>query len=144
MRGEVVLRHFTQRRTEPLARLGDAAAEALPLGGGGVPLLDLRIGPHRERARSDGGERHFGGDSADGAAEGDAKLPGRLKSFVTSSHSRESRGPDALNVRGERVTDTFILSYDGTPERFVEAVARQSPNTHTRVLATGQWLTIAR
>jgi L-ascorbate metabolism protein UlaG (beta-lactamase superfamily) len=34
--------------------------------------------------------------------------------------------------------DRLLLKYDGTPERFQQAVARQAPNTRVRVLAPGE------
>jgi hypothetical protein len=46
--------------------------------------------------------------------------------------------------RGSWFTETFILRYDGTPERFVAALRVQSPATNPQVLSSGQWLSIAR
>jgi hypothetical protein len=34
--------------------------------------------------------------------------------------------------------DRLLLKYDGTPERFQQAVARQAPDTRVRVLAPGE------
>jgi len=52
--------------------------------------------------------------------------------------------PTHYRFKGSWFTETFFLRYDGTPERFVAAVAKQSPKTQTRVLTTGQWLTIVK
>ena len=52
--------------------------------------------------------------------------------------------PTHYRFAGSWFTDTFILGYDGTPERFVAAVAKESPSTQTRVLEPGQWLSISR
>jgi hypothetical protein len=39
-------------------------------------------------------------------------------------------------------TETFVLAYDGTPERFVAAAAEQAPHTVTRVLEPGERLSL--
>ncbi len=44
--------------------------------------------------------------------------------------------------RGSWFTDTFILTYDGTPERFVSAVQERAPETKTVVLAPGELLAL--
>jgi L-ascorbate metabolism protein UlaG (beta-lactamase superfamily) len=41
-----------------------------------------------------------------------------------------------------RMRDRLFLKYDGTPERFQRAVARQAPDTQVRVLAPGEPLTL--
>jgi hypothetical protein len=40
------------------------------------------------------------------------------------------------------VRDRLFLKYDGTPERFQRAVARNSPATRVRVLAPGEPLVL--
>jgi len=50
--------------------------------------------------------------------------------------------PIHYRFHGSWLTDTFVLSYDGTPERFVRAAARTSPSTIVRVLDPGQRLVI--
>jgi hypothetical protein len=34
--------------------------------------------------------------------------------------------------------DRLLLKYDGTPQRFQQAVARQAPDTQTHILAPGE------
>jgi L-ascorbate metabolism protein UlaG (beta-lactamase superfamily) len=50
--------------------------------------------------------------------------------------------PIHYRFHGGWFTDTFVLSYDGTPERFVRATAKTSPATVVRVLDPGQRLVI--
>jgi L-ascorbate metabolism protein UlaG (beta-lactamase superfamily) len=50
--------------------------------------------------------------------------------------------PTHYTFKGSWFTDTFVLGYDGTPERFVKAVARVAPTTEARVLEPGQRLVI--
>jgi hypothetical protein len=49
------------------------------------------------------------------------------------------RGRGTRDVREE----ALLLSHEGTPERFAEAVRRVSPSTVVQVLAPGQPLVIA-
>jgi L-ascorbate metabolism protein UlaG (beta-lactamase superfamily) len=48
--------------------------------------------------------------------------------------------PTHYTFKGSAFTDTFILGYDGTPERFVAAAQKASPQTQVRVLAPGERL----
>jgi len=50
--------------------------------------------------------------------------------------------PIHYTFRGGWFTDTFVLGYDGTPERFRTAVARAAPATQARVLAPGERLEV--
>jgi L-ascorbate metabolism protein UlaG (beta-lactamase superfamily) len=52
--------------------------------------------------------------------------------------------PTHYQFKGSWFTDTFILSYDGTPERFVAAMHAKAPETDVRVLLPGQNLRIER
>jgi L-ascorbate metabolism protein UlaG (beta-lactamase superfamily) len=45
---------------------------------------------------------------------------------------------------GSAFTDTFVLSRNGTPERFVAAARRHAPHTLIKVLPPGQRLVIGR
>ena len=52
--------------------------------------------------------------------------------------------PIHYRFKGSWFTDTFILSYDGTPERFLAAMRGKAPDAHARVLAPGQTMRIER
>jgi L-ascorbate metabolism protein UlaG (beta-lactamase superfamily) len=52
--------------------------------------------------------------------------------------------PIHYRFHGSWFTDTFILDYDGTPERFATAVTRVAPNTVARILETGERLKLLR
>lgn len=69
-------------------------------------------------------------------AEEAAELSGLLQAAVAV--------PTHYAFRGSWFTETFILSYDGTPARFVDALRVHSPATRAQLLETGQWLTIVR
>jgi L-ascorbate metabolism protein UlaG (beta-lactamase superfamily) len=63
-------------------------------------------------------------------AEEAAELCGVLKPRVAVPiHYAFTAGP---------VRDRLLLKYDGTPERFEQAVARQALGTRVRVLAPGE------
>jgi len=51
--------------------------------------------------------------------------------------------PMHYTFKGSWFSDTFILGYDGTPERFVTAVEKVAPQTKTVVLAPGELLTLS-
>lgn len=69
-------------------------------------------------------------------AEEAAELCARLKPRVAvPMHYRYTAGA---------FRDTFLLKYDGTPERFVEATRQRAPSTQVYVLATGQPLPLVR
>jgi L-ascorbate metabolism protein UlaG (beta-lactamase superfamily) len=61
--------------------------------------------------------------------------------LVSLLHARVAV-PTHYTFKGSWFTDTFILGYDGTPERFVAAAAKVAPETQTRVLAPGERLSI--
>jgi L-ascorbate metabolism protein UlaG (beta-lactamase superfamily) len=65
-------------------------------------------------------------------AEQAAELAGLLGAEVTV--------PMHYRFKGSWFTDSFILSYDGTPERFLAAVRETAPGTQARVLETGEVL----
>jgi L-ascorbate metabolism protein UlaG (beta-lactamase superfamily) len=69
-------------------------------------------------------------------AEQAADFAGRLGAEVAV--------PIHYRFHGSWFTDTFVLSYDGTPERFVAAAKARAPATAARVLATGQGLRLAQ
>jgi L-ascorbate metabolism protein UlaG (beta-lactamase superfamily) len=50
--------------------------------------------------------------------------------------------PMHYTFKGSWFSDTFILGYDGTPERFVVAVQKAAPDTKTVVLAPGELLVL--
>ena len=50
--------------------------------------------------------------------------------------------PMHYTFTGSWFSDTFILGYDGTPERFVNAVTKTAPQTKTVVLAPGELLAL--
>jgi L-ascorbate metabolism protein UlaG (beta-lactamase superfamily) len=52
--------------------------------------------------------------------------------------------PMHYRFKGSWFTDSFILSYNGTPERFLAAARKVAPGTQARVLETGEVLRIAR
>ncbi len=68
-------------------------------------------------------------------AEEAADLAGRL--------GAESVVPIHYRFHGSWFTDSFILSYDGTPERFLTAVKTRAPETKGMVLEPGQVLSLA-
>ena len=51
--------------------------------------------------------------------------------------------PIHYRFRGSWFTDRFVLSYDGTPERFVAATQARAPTTAAMVLEPGQVLRVA-
>jgi L-ascorbate metabolism protein UlaG (beta-lactamase superfamily) len=51
--------------------------------------------------------------------------------------------PIHYRFHGSWFTDTFILAYDGTPERFVAALQKKAPTTTARVLLPGQVLRLS-
>jgi L-ascorbate metabolism protein UlaG (beta-lactamase superfamily) len=67
-------------------------------------------------------------------AEEAAKLAGMLKAEVAI--------PMHYAFQGSWFTDTFILSRDGTPERFEAAARKEAPKTQVRILSPGRRLTI--
>jgi len=68
-------------------------------------------------------------------AEQAAELAGQLHAEVAV--------PIHYRFRGSWFTDTFVLSYDGTPERFVSAIKARTPSTAGIVLEPGQVLRLA-
>ncbi len=52
--------------------------------------------------------------------------------------------PIHYRFKGSWFTDSFILSYDGTPERFLDAVKKMAPRTKAIVLEPGQALHLAQ
>lgn len=68
-------------------------------------------------------------------AEQAAELAGRL--------GAEAAVPIHYRFHGSWFTDSFILSYDGTPERFLTAVKTRAPETKGIVLEPGQVLSLA-
>jgi L-ascorbate metabolism protein UlaG (beta-lactamase superfamily) len=68
-------------------------------------------------------------------AEQAAELAGRL--------GAEAAVPIHYRFHGSLFTDSFILSYDGTPERFLSAVKTSAPATQGLVLEPGQALRLA-
>lgn len=52
--------------------------------------------------------------------------------------------PMHYRFKGSWFTDSFILSYDGTPERFLAATREMAPRTQARVLETGEVLRLTR
>jgi L-ascorbate metabolism protein UlaG (beta-lactamase superfamily) len=69
-------------------------------------------------------------------AEQAAELAGLLGAEVTV--------PIHYRFKGSWFTDCFILSYDGTPERFLAAIERVASSTLARVLEPGEVLHITR
>jgi L-ascorbate metabolism protein UlaG (beta-lactamase superfamily) len=65
-------------------------------------------------------------------AEEAATLAGRIDAEVAI--------PMHYSFEGSWFTDTFILDRDGTPERFLAAIATRAPRTQARVLAPGERL----
>jgi L-ascorbate metabolism protein UlaG (beta-lactamase superfamily) len=65
-----------------------------------------------------------------------AKLAGMLRA--------EAAVPMHYRFQGSWFTETFILRYDGTPERFAEAAKTAAPSTQVRILEPGERLTLAR
>ena len=68
-------------------------------------------------------------------AEQSAELAGKLGAEVAV--------PIHYRFHGSWFTDGFILSYDGTPERFAAAVKTRAPETKGMVLEPGQVLRLA-
>ena len=52
--------------------------------------------------------------------------------------------PMHYRFKGSWFTDSFILSYDGTPERFLAAAREKAPGTQARVLEPGEVLSLVR
>ncbi len=52
--------------------------------------------------------------------------------------------PMHYRFKGSWFTDSFILGYNGTPERFLEAVKKTARNTQARMLETGEVLHLTR
>ena len=52
--------------------------------------------------------------------------------------------PMHYRFNGSWFTDSFILSYDGTPERFVNAIRKMAPSTRAAILETGEVLSLTR
>ena len=52
--------------------------------------------------------------------------------------------PMHYRFKGSWFTDSFILSYDGTPERFLAAAREKAPGTQARVLEPGEALILTR
>lgn len=69
-------------------------------------------------------------------AEEAAELSGLLGAEVTV--------PIHYRFKGSWFTDSFILAYDGTPERFMAAMKKVTPNTHAVVLEPGEVLRLAQ
>jgi L-ascorbate metabolism protein UlaG (beta-lactamase superfamily) len=65
-----------------------------------------------------------------------AQLAGMLRA--------EAAVPMHYRFQGSWFTETFILSYDGTPERFAEAAKVSAPSTQVRILEPGERLTLTR
>ena len=70
------------------------------------------------------------------SADEAAQLAGILKPSVAV--------PIHYAFTGSAFTDTFILSRNGTPDRFVAAARQSAPQTDVRVLAPGQRLAIGQ
>ena len=51
--------------------------------------------------------------------------------------------PIHYRLHGSWFTDSFVLSYDGTPERFLAATQARAPGTAGMVLEPGQALRLA-
>lgn len=68
-------------------------------------------------------------------AEQAAEFAGRLNAEVAV--------PTHYRFHGSWFTDSVVLSYDGTPERFVAAIKARVPTTHGMVLEPGQVLRLA-
>ena len=75
------------------------------------------------------------GEQAVMNAEQAADFAGRLGAEVAV--------PIHYRFHGSWFTDSFVLSYDGTPERFVTATAARAPATAGMVLEPGQVLRLA-
>jgi L-ascorbate metabolism protein UlaG (beta-lactamase superfamily) len=65
-----------------------------------------------------------------------AELAGLLKAEVAV--------PMHYRFKGSWFTDTFILGYDGTPERFMSAATKHAVNTQVRILEPGEVLHLTR
>jgi L-ascorbate metabolism protein UlaG (beta-lactamase superfamily) len=65
-----------------------------------------------------------------------AQLAGKLRAEVAI--------PLHYRFQGNWFTETFILSMEGTPERFAEEVKRSSPTTQVRVLEPAERLVLKR
>jgi L-ascorbate metabolism protein UlaG (beta-lactamase superfamily) len=65
-----------------------------------------------------------------------ARLAGMLRA--------EAVVPMHYRFQGSWFTETFILSYDGTPERFAEAAKASAPASQVRILELGERLTLTR
>ncbi|MFL5348489.1 MAG: MBL fold metallo-hydrolase [Hyalangium sp.] len=65
-----------------------------------------------------------------------AQLAGKLHAEVAV--------PIHYRFQGNWFTDTFILRYEGSPERFTEAAKTAAPSTQVRVLAPGERLVMTR
>jgi L-ascorbate metabolism protein UlaG (beta-lactamase superfamily) len=79
---------------------------------------------------------HVMGEQVVMNAEQAAELAGKLGAEVAV--------PIHYRFHGSWFTDSFVLSYDGTPERFVAAVLAHAPATAARVLEPGQVLRLAQ
>ncbi|HEV3049198.1 MAG TPA: hypothetical protein VGX50_02775, partial [Longimicrobium sp.] len=65
-----------------------------------------------------------------------AQLAGKLHAEVAV--------PFHYRFQGNWFTETFILRYEGSPERFSEAARVAAPSTQVRVLAPGERLLMTR
>jgi L-ascorbate metabolism protein UlaG (beta-lactamase superfamily) len=65
-----------------------------------------------------------------------AQLAGKLQA--------EAVVPMHYRFQGGWFTEAFILSYDGTPERFAEAAKTSAPSTQVRILGPGERLLLTR
>jgi len=70
------------------------------------------------------------------SADEAARLAGMLRA--------EAVVPMHYRFQGSWFTETFILSYDGTPERFAEAAKASAPSSQVRILEPGERLTLTR
>jgi L-ascorbate metabolism protein UlaG (beta-lactamase superfamily) len=149
-----------RRRTLERAEVGALAVTAAPADHG-VPEVTFVLEAH-------GFTVWFGGDTL--LVPGLRELPRRFPRIdlalvavnglhalgsqvvMTSEEAAELVGvlgaqvavPTHYAFEGSWFTDTFILSRDGTPERFAAAAARSAPRTRVRVLPPGQTLALQR
>ncbi len=70
------------------------------------------------------------------SAEEAAQLAGKL--------GAEGAVPFHYTIQGNRFTETFILRFEGTPERFAEAARSAAPSTQVRKLDPGERLLLTR